>query len=219
MANADSGALVTSARAACENIRGFANELRKNPKLGAIISYSRAWYACRDDDGTWAIAPSKFIGYERAGATDYLQTHRERDGRLTEQALRHWFVPITSDDALYADLLDLLRGVFSRNGKTPNKLVRISVLKSEAGSLRKVHTKEPGEERPISRITVDPLICGGRPCIRGMRIRVSDILDMLASGAGREEILADYRYLEDADIDAALEYASRSVDHRVIRAA
>ncbi len=44
----------------------------------------------------------------------------------------------------------------------------------------------------IKRITVNPQVCGGRPCIRGMRIRVTDILDMLAGGASREEILADY---------------------------
>jgi uncharacterized protein (DUF433 family) len=69
------------------------------------------------------------------------------------------------------------------------------------------------------RITVDPDICGGRPAIRGMRIRVSDILDLLASGADRAEILADYPYLENEDITAALEYAARSVEHRVIRAA
>lgn len=69
------------------------------------------------------------------------------------------------------------------------------------------------------RITVNPDICGGRPVIRGMRIRVSDILDLLASGADRAEILADYPYLENEDITAALEYAARSVEHRVIRAA
>ncbi|SJM90962.1 hypothetical protein CRENPOLYSF2_1970005 [Crenothrix polyspora] len=46
------------------------------------------------------------------------------------------------------------------------------------------------------RITTDPQICGGRPCIRNMRIRVKDILDLLASGANSEEILEDYPYLE-----------------------
>ena len=71
----------------------------------------------------------------------------------------------------------------------------------------------------LRRVTTDPKVCGGRPCIRGMRIRVSDVLDMLASGADRAEILSDYPYLEKADIDAALAYAARSVDHRVIRAA
>jgi uncharacterized protein (DUF433 family) len=70
-----------------------------------------------------------------------------------------------------------------------------------------------------TRITIDPEVCGGRPCIRGLRIRVKDILDMLAGGATRLEILADYPYLEDEDITAALEYASRATDHPVIAAA
>ena len=61
----------------------------------------------------------------------------------------------------------------------------------------------------LDRITADPDVCGGRPCIRGLRVRVKDILDMLAGGASREEILRDYSYLEDDDITAALEFASR----------
>lgn len=60
----------------------------------------------------------------------------------------------------------------------------------------------------LHRITVDPNQCGGRPCVRGLRVRVADILEMLAGGAGREDILADYPYLEDGDITAALEYAA-----------
>lgn len=63
------------------------------------------------------------------------------------------------------------------------------------------------------RITVDPNQCGGRPCIRGMRIRVTDILDMLAAGASAEDILSDYPYLEAEDIKASLRYASRQLDH------
>ncbi len=69
------------------------------------------------------------------------------------------------------------------------------------------------------RITVDPNICGGRPCIRGMRIRVSDILEMLASGASQSDILEDYPYLEAADIAAALEFAARQTDHPILRVA
>jgi uncharacterized protein (DUF433 family) len=69
----------------------------------------------------------------------------------------------------------------------------------------------------LDRITVDPDVLGGRPCIRGLRVRVKDILDMLAGGASRAEILQDFPYLEDEDIAAALEYAARQVDHRVIR--
>jgi uncharacterized protein (DUF433 family) len=70
-----------------------------------------------------------------------------------------------------------------------------------------------------NRITISPGVCGGRPTIRGLRIRVKDILDMLAGGATREEILVDYPYLEDADITAALEYAARATDHPIIAAA
>lgn len=69
------------------------------------------------------------------------------------------------------------------------------------------------------RITFDPDQCGGRPCIRGIRIRVTDILEMLAGGASRTEILQDFPYLEDADITAALEYAARQTDHPVFRVA
>ena len=69
------------------------------------------------------------------------------------------------------------------------------------------------------RIVSDSSICGGRPVIRGTRMRVSDILDMLAGGASSAEILEDFDYLAEADIRAALAYAARQVGHRVIRAA
>lgn len=69
------------------------------------------------------------------------------------------------------------------------------------------------------RITVNPDQCGGRPCIRGLRIRVSDILELLAAGETREQILADYPYLESEDITAALLYAARQFDHPVLKAA
>lgn len=69
----------------------------------------------------------------------------------------------------------------------------------------------------LHRITMDPEQCGGRPCIRGLRVRVKDMLDLLAAGASHEEILADYPYLEPEDITAALEFAARQADHPVLR--
>ena len=63
-----------------------------------------------------------------------------------------------------------------------------------------------------NRITYEPQICGGRPCIRGMRIRVSDILDMLAEGVSQAEILRDFPDLEAEDIVACLKLAARKVD-------
>ena len=71
----------------------------------------------------------------------------------------------------------------------------------------------------LDRITVNPNQCGGRPCIRGSRVRVKDILDMLAGGSTREEILQDFPYLEDEDIAAALEFAARQSDHPVLQRA
>ena len=68
----------------------------------------------------------------------------------------------------------------------------------------------------MDRITISPNQCGGRPCIRGMRIRVKDILDMLAAGATEQEILKDYPDLESADVRAALAYAARYFDHPIL---
>jgi uncharacterized protein (DUF433 family) len=62
------------------------------------------------------------------------------------------------------------------------------------------------------RITFNPRQCGGRPCIRGMRIRVADILEMLAQGVEVEEILADFPDLEPKDIKACLHYAAKRAD-------
>lgn len=68
------------------------------------------------------------------------------------------------------------------------------------------------------RITVDLAQCGGRPCIRGMRIRVIDVLNLLAAGLSQEQVLEELPDLEKADIEAALKYASNQIDHPVIAA-
>ncbi len=68
------------------------------------------------------------------------------------------------------------------------------------------------------RITVDPKQCGGRPCIRGMRIRVTDVLDLLAAGLTRNQILDELPDLEEKDIKACLQFASKRLDHPVVAA-
>jgi uncharacterized protein (DUF433 family) len=68
------------------------------------------------------------------------------------------------------------------------------------------------------RITVNPEQCGGRPCVRGMRIRVSDVLDLLASGLSPQQVLEELPDLEADDIAACLRFASRRVDHPIIAA-
>lgn len=74
------------------------------------------------------------------------------------------------------------------------------------------------EQDHLSRITSVKGVCGGRPIIRGTRMRVQDILDLLANGATVEEIVEDFPYLEDADVRAALAYAAEALDHPVIAA-
>ena len=68
----------------------------------------------------------------------------------------------------------------------------------------------------LERITVELGKCGGRPCVRGMRIRVKDVLDMLAGGASQAEILADFPDLEPEDLQACIAYAARYVDHSIL---
>ncbi len=66
------------------------------------------------------------------------------------------------------------------------------------------------------RITYNPQQCGGKPCIRGMRIRVADILELYAAGLSSEQILSDFPDLEPEDLEAALRYAAREVDHPIL---
>ena len=70
----------------------------------------------------------------------------------------------------------------------------------------------------LDRVTLNPEQCGGRPCLRGMRIRVQDVLEMLASGAEPKDILEDYPYLEKEDILASLEYAASKTSHVALQA-
>ena len=69
------------------------------------------------------------------------------------------------------------------------------------------------------RITFDPEQCGGRPCIRHYRIRVKDVLDMLAAGVSEKQILEDYPFLQPDNIRACLGYAAEQVNHAVLMSA
>ncbi len=69
----------------------------------------------------------------------------------------------------------------------------------------------------LDRSTINPEQCGGRACIRGMRIRVSDVLDLFAAGLSADEVLAELPDLEPADLIACFQYAARRVDHLFIR--
>ncbi len=73
-------------------------------------------------------------------------------------------------------------------------------------------------EELLSRITTNPEQCGGRPCVRSLRVRVSDVLDLLASGLSSDEVLGELPDLERADIAACLTFASRRIDHPILAA-
>src|SRR5579859_521784 len=78
-------------------------------------------------------------------------------------------------------------------------------------------TRSPMNLERLNRVTVEEGKCGGRPCIRGLRIRVKDVLELLSAGASFEEILEDYPFLEREDILAAIDYAAYQTDHVVLR--
>ena len=70
----------------------------------------------------------------------------------------------------------------------------------------------------LNRITINPAQCGGRPCVRGMRIRVTDVLDLLGAGLSYEQVLQDLPDLEREDITAVLQFAARRMNHPVLAA-
>lgn len=70
-----------------------------------------------------------------------------------------------------------------------------------------------------TRVVINPEVCGGRPIVAGTRMRVSDVLDALASGVSTDELLADFPYLTREDVAACLAYGARAVDHSVVQAA
>ena len=69
------------------------------------------------------------------------------------------------------------------------------------------------------RIVINPEVCGGRPVVAGTRVRVADILAMLAGGASEAEVLVDFPYLKAEDVRASLAYAAQAVDHSIVQAA
>lgn len=71
-------------------------------------------------------------------------------------------------------------------------------------------------ESLLSRITVNPKQCGGRPCVRGMRVRVTDVLDLFTAGLTAEQILTELPDLEPLDLQACIAFARRRIDHPLL---
>ena len=208
-------ALVDSLDKAIGNIKRYQSEVHEEPRLSGRMKQVRAWYAIGLDDGSWVFAPSKFAGYARSAAETYLSKTNRRDTYQSEAVLKEWFVVVSPNTPLGKKLSSTLRSFLNAHGHSgPRKnswiCVRKEVLSGSADTVN-----QEGKHR----IHVDPAICGGRPHIRGTRVRVSDILDLLANGASRSDILADYPYLSEDDLRAALAYGAAATEHRVILAA
>ena len=202
-----SGVLVTGRDQAIANILRYRAELddaRRGDGLRKLMSRVHAWYAARPDGERWLFAPSKFVGYSENTAEAYFSDRNERDGRQTERVLQQWFYTV-EPGTHRADALEReLRAFLSRYGHSaPRKGARICIP---------TEILDPAADAPETsgRVAIDPAICAGRPHIRGTRVRVSDIL---------AEILDDYPYLEEADLNAALAYGATATDHRIVIAA
>lgn len=205
--------VVASYQEVVQNIRTYNREVAEHTDLAARIKQHPAWYAVKDTHGNWIFGPSKFIGYVGASAGKYLASYSRKDGKETEPALAAWFEQVDPRTALGRELRQAFDRFAERFGKTANSRWRVSVSED-------VLSSRPGQKRNVSdRIAFDPDICGGRPHIRGTRIRVADIIGALAAGDTTEELLADFPYLTGDDISAALGYAAGIVDHRVLIAA
>jgi uncharacterized protein (DUF433 family) len=205
---------VTSFEEVVENIRNYAGNVARYDQLAARIKQHPAWYAIKESDG-WLFGPSKFVGYPEADARSYLASYSRKDGKETEPALAQWFEQVDLQTVLGRELREAFRQFAGKYGKTPNSRWRVSVPMRMLEEIRGSSATSGVSER----IAFDPEICGGRPRIRGTRIRVSDIVAALSGGETVEEILDDFPYLARADIFAALQYAAAAVDHRVLVAA
>lgn len=217
-----SPSLIRNASEAVDNILRFAEEASAHAALSQRVGTVHEWYALRDRAGQWHFGPSKWVGYRNARAGSYLASSGkggERSGGKTEAVLSQWFEPVDLSTVLGKQLYQEIAALLGRWGKRPRNPIGINVLKSEMDYFRQTRQSAPSDNDDLSRIVSDPDICGGRPVIRGTRVRVADLIDMMALGANRDDILADYPYLTDADLSAALSYAARATTHLVIRAA
>ena len=200
------------------NIRKFAQEAAESRELQSKLGLVHAWYALRLPDGAWTFGPSKFVGYPDNTAKKYLETYQTNaDGRKTEHALRSLSSEVDLASRLGRELTSALEGFLHQWGRKARSGARISVVSEEPGS--EFVPKRKSGEALLARISSDPGICGGRPCIKGTRMRVVDIVEAIAHGTTREELLRDFDYLTAEDIAAALLYSARASDHRVVQTA
>ncbi len=137
--------LATSPRMVRNAIIGFEKEVRGSPRLVGRLSYARAWYACRDVKGRWRFGPSKFVGYERLTAPEYIElSRRSLDGRRTEAQLRQWFRELDPLSELHERLAALLSAFLAQHDKVPSSKMRINVFDEDYRELVEDHRDASG---------------------------------------------------------------------------
>ncbi len=207
--------LVGDPEQAAENIARYQAEIQDalfGMELKRRMKRVNAWYAVRSEDGSWLFAPSTYVGYSQNTAAVYLSGSNKRDGGETERVLSGWFHVVQAESRLGSELTAALQRFMEAHGHSgPKRNARISVL-------REVLEDLDAAPETQGRVRVDPEICGGRPHVRGTRMRVSDILQLMAAGVSIPEILADYPYLEEADLRAALAWGAAASEHRIVHA-
>jgi uncharacterized protein (DUF433 family) len=211
--------IITNFSEAAENIQSFAEELRQEAGLQNRLGTFKVWYVVEHIDQTTALAPSKFIGRKNNTAAAHLSEsggNGKRHGNDGKNILDQWFIDVSTTSAQHRHLWDALSTLYASYGKRPNPNARFRIQKEQDES-----GLEPFRHpfSPDHWIVHDPDICSGKPTLKGTRIRVVDVLQLLAGGDSVASILQDYPSLQRFHIDAALGYAAMALDHRVIRAA
>lgn len=211
--------LVSSRDQVAANIRRFADEIAGSAEMQSRLSQVHDWYALRIAEGGWTFGPSKFVGYRDNTIKKYLENYRtSANGGETEHALDALSTAVESRSRLERELRNALEEFLDRWGRKLRRGSRLRVV-SEAEQDMAIVPKRKTDEAMLDRISSDPDICGGRPCIKGTRMRVVDIVEAIAHGATQEALLRDFDYLTADDISAALLYAAHASNHRVVQTA
>ncbi len=211
--------LVSSREQVASNIRRFADDIVASAEMQSRLSLVHDWYALRIAGGGWAFGPSKFVGYRDNTIKKYLESYRtSANGGETEHALDALSTEVEPGSRLERELTSALEEFLDRWGRKLRRGSRLRVA-SEADPEIAIAPRRKTDEALLDRISSDPEICGGRPCIKGTRMRVVDIVEAIAHGATQEELLRDFDYLTAEDIAAALLYAAHASNHRVVQTA
>lgn len=209
--------LVSTIDQVISNIRRFADEIAGSVEMQSRLSQVHHWYASRTTDGSWVFGPSKFVGYRDNTVREYLKNYRTNaNGGETERALDSLSIEVDPRSRLERELRSGLEELLDRFDRKPRRGSQIRLVAEREFEIA-VAPRRKTDEALLDRVSSDPTVCGGRPCIKGTRMRVVDIIEALAHGTTKEELLRDFDYLSADDIAAALLYAAHASNHRVVQ--